>query len=278
MRREFSREKVGGIGLDRIIIFSGTTEGREISSFLSENRIKHTVCVATEYGNLVMDKSEYAYVYTGRLDENEMIPFIKENGSIVVDATHPYAANVTKNIVSACEQVGAQYYRVVREDMSLSQINSEFDDVYVCENIAESVRIIEGLIKNPCSSLNNIMLTTGSKDIAAFAQNEAIRERLYVRILPSEDSIGQCRSVGIMPDHIIAMQGPFSVDMNRALIREFDIGYLVTKSSGAAGGFLQKLQAAKEEKIKTIIIKRPEIENGYSVAEIKNKLKNHNGE
>ena len=64
------------------------------------------------------------------------------------------------------------------------------------------------------------------------------------------------------------MQGPFSKAFNSALIRELDIKYLVTKCTGKNGGFTEKTEAAKENDVECIIIKRPTDESGMTVSEV----------
>jgi precorrin-6Y C5,15-methyltransferase (decarboxylating) len=100
--------------LKEILIFAGTTEGRKLSEYLSEREIYHTVCVATEYGEIVLDKSPFMTVHRGRMNQNEIKDFIeKGNFSVVVDATHPYAQEVTKNIKLAATTI--PYLRLKRK-------------------------------------------------------------------------------------------------------------------------------------------------------------------
>ena len=83
----------------KVIVFAGTTEGYEISRFLGENQIPVLACVATEYGSRSLKESSSLHVQAGRLDENEMKElFSREKPELVLDATHPYAAEVTRNI------------------------------------------------------------------------------------------------------------------------------------------------------------------------------------
>ena len=57
--------------------------------------------------------------------------------------------------------------------------------------------------------------------------------------------------------HILALQGPFSQELNEALIRQYHIEYLVTKDGGPAGGFAEKAAAAKAAGIGLVLIRRP---------------------
>ena len=67
-----------------------------------------------------------------------------------------------------------------------------------------------------------------------------------------------CQKLGFEGNHLIAMQGPFSCQLNKALIEQFHIRYLVTKDGGAAGGFAEKVQAAAETGVQLVVLRRPE--------------------
>ena len=87
--------------MKKILILAGTTEGRMLSEKLEEAGINHIVSVASEYGETMMGEAELRTVRTGKLDENAMALYLKEagfsEGDFLVDATHPYAKEVTEN-------------------------------------------------------------------------------------------------------------------------------------------------------------------------------------
>ncbi|MBO4809101.1 MAG: precorrin-6A reductase [Lachnospiraceae bacterium] len=245
----------------RTVIFSGTTEGRTISEALSGNRISHTVCVAGEYGREMMTENPYATVHVGRMDSEEMVKFLKEGGfdktSLIVDATHPYATEVTANIVAAAKALGAAYMRVLRDKGDAKGGNlKEYCD-------------LAGCCKALDKSEGNILLTTGSKELKAYCGSVSAGTvaRTYVRVLPSEESLRLCAEAGIESDHIIAMHGPFNEELNRALMLQYDIKHLVTKNSGSAGGFEAKADAAFAAGAMVHVLARPVEEKGVSVDE-----------
>ena len=92
----------------RICVFSGTTEGHELSRFLAANGVPAEVFVATEYGAAVMEPMPGITVHEGRLDENEIAARLDAD-TLLIDATHPYAALVTDNLRTACAKTGARY-------------------------------------------------------------------------------------------------------------------------------------------------------------------------
>ncbi len=101
--------------------------------------------------------------------------------------------------------------------------------IYV-ESSAEAVSYLTGT-EGP------VLLLTGSKTIGEYTKIPDFEKRLYARILPEEHQLAKCRSLGLAASHLICMQGPFSCEMNAATIRQTGAKYLVTKESGAAGGF-----------------------------------------
>ena len=239
-----------------IVIFAGTTEGRQLSEGLAMAGIPHTVCVATEYGEMLIREHSLVEIHKGRMDLDEMRDFINEKADIVFDATHPYAQIVTENIRMACAETNKEYIRIIRdEDEKISYANLEsFDNIEECK-------------KALASSDGNILLTTGSKDLYRLVDFDGASERIYARVLPSEESIRLCTESDIKGEHIIAMQGPFNVDLNKAIISQYNIQILVTKESGKAGGYNEKIKAAKEMGIKVFVIGRSSEEEGISVEE-----------
>lgn len=230
----------------KILIYSGTTEGRQLAEILGNSGCYCKVCVATEYGKQVMPKHSQVEVSTGRLDPEQMAELVKNGGfEVVVDATHPFAVVVSENIRKSLEGTNIPYLRLARNVKSSGEdCCCMFDSVDEC-------------IDNLKNTSGNILLTTGSKDLAHFAEYEEIRNRLFVRVLPGMESIELCYKAGLEGRQIIAMQGPFSLEMNEAIIKQYDINVLVTKESGRTGGADEKIQAALNSNIPVYMIKKP---------------------
>ena len=245
--------------MKQILIFSGTTEGRSLAEQLCANSISCTVCVATEYGALVMDKLKGLTIHQGRMTVEEMKVFITSGDFLaVVDATHPFATVVSNNIKMSMEGSKIPYLRLKRDMTILAAGQKEINYFSSCKTCAEALSEIKG----------NILLTTGSKDLARFCKQKELRARIYARVLPGLENISSCLDNGIVGKQIIALQGPFSVEMNEAMIRQYDIQCLVTKESGANSGFMEKLLAAHNTGIGVMIIGNPETSKGYTFEEV----------
>lgn len=251
--------------MSEIIVFAGTTEGCDISNFLAEHQIHVLACVATDYGSKSLKENEYLKIHAGRLTEPEMEALLNEKKpEMVLDATHPYAAEVTENIRTACQNTGLEYRRVLREAGAYQD-----QAVYVPDTQA-AIEFLEG-------TEGNILLTTGSKELGKYTVLSDAGERIYARVLSLPSVMETCKGYGFEGKHLIGMQGPFSMELNAAMLRQFDCKYLVTKDTGKAGGFQEKIDAALSCGTVPVIIGRPLKEKGLSVAECRHMLAEYFG-
>ena len=135
------------------------------------------------------------------------------------------------------------------------------------EDVEAAVEYLEG-------TSGNILVTTGSKELENYTRLTDYQERIFARVLSVGDVAVKCEELGIRGRHLICMQGPFSVEMNLAMLREYKISYLVTKESGIAGGYPQKCEAAAMAGVGLVVIGRPQQEAGMSLEEVIKFLKN----
>ena len=254
------------------LIFAGTTEGREFIEFLIENtenieHIEHkkkevqiTACTATEYGKILLPSAPNLTVISKRLDYEDMVSLMKNSSfHSVYDATHPYATLASENILAAAKQTKLPYFRILRPEE-----NFEDDGTIV------HVNSMEEAVSYLSKTTGNILCTTGSKELAALCKLPDYQTRVYARILPNPEMVSFSYQLGFQGKHLICMQGPFSEELNTALIHQFHISYLLTKSSGKPGGFLEKVNSARQTGITLVVIGRPTKESGYTLEEIKN--------
>ena len=193
--------------MNKVLLFGGTGEGRALAEWMAARGIPHTVCVATEYGETLLPAGAEAHV--GRMDSGEMEALMRAGGySLAVDATHPYAVEATKNIRAAAARAGVEYHRLLRAPSPLPE------GALVFAGAAEAAQEL-------ARTEGNVLLTTGAKELGAFAP--IAPERCYPRVLPMADSLERCLTLGFPPKNIICMQGPFSRELNeigRASCRE----------------------------------------------------------
>lgn len=233
-----------------ILVLGGTSEGRELVTILAELGKPMIVCTATAYGGQLLETSGgTAKIVTGRLNEDDLAGLITTHKvSVLVDATHPFAELATDTAQKACNRTGILYLRFERASLPLPR----HPLVIPVESYREAAGRAVALAKK------TIFITTGTKTLSLFTgAARAAGLRVVARILPDPSGLSHCLNLGITPGDIIAMQGPFSVDMNKALLNHYNADVLVTKESGTTGGSDTKINAALELSIPAIVIKRP---------------------
>lgn len=266
--------------MKKILLFAGTTEGRLLTEFLIKRPVSLHVCVATDYGRSLLPSAANLTVSSQRMNSEEMTAFMmQEHFDLVLDATHPYASDVTKNIQISCEQTNIPYQRILRDCHStvksspaMASFDAALSDLSV-ENIESAVEYLK-------STKGPVFLTTGSKNLPDFMSLPDAASRLFVRVLPNADIVTVCGQFGLKGAHIICMQGPFDTAMNLATINHIRRQWqkenpenadapmhMVTKQSGQAGGFDEKLEAAVSAGIHLLIIGQPEKESGMLLSD-----------
>ncbi|WII07831.1 precorrin-6A reductase [Methanomassiliicoccales archaeon LGM-RCC1] len=240
-----------------IFIFSGTSEGRTLSKRLADAGADVHVRVATEYGAEVMGYDERIDVKVGSCGGAEGIAnVIRENGyDTVIDATHPYALNITEHIKQACDATGAYYIRLKRSDS-----DTDSDRIVKVSTVQEAIDYLK-------DKEGNILASTGSKDIALYTQIPDYKERVTARVLSTMESVQKCAEYGFSGKNLICAQGPFSEETNYATLKQIDAKYLVTKDSGTAGGYEDKVRAAMRAGATVVLIERPK-EEGSTYEEV----------
>ena len=235
--------------MKKLLLFGGTTEGRLLAQKLCQQGHAVTVSVATALGAEELRELPVA-VLTGRLDQGEMEALIPDF-QMVIDATHPYAREVSRNLRSACHSCGVPLRRVLREE-------SPAQGCVRVGSCAEAAEFLKG-------QSGNVLIATGAKELAAFAGLEP--GRLYARVLPTHEGLSACEALGLPHRNILALQGPFTRRMNAAMLEQYHVRWLVTKDGGRAGGFAEKLAAAQEVGASLVLVERPR-EDGASMEEL----------
>lgn len=238
--------------MSELLLFGGTTEGRELAMFCAAHAIPVEVCVTTDYGASLLPKG--VTVHVGRLTAEDMrCLFLQSDVRLVVDATHPYAVEATRNIRAACAAADVPYLRLIRKTAPVQ---------------GETVPDMDALIAALNRYEGTILSTLGSKSLPSLTAVRGYAVRLWIRVLPAEGIVEYCRSFGFPKTHVLLGKGPFTAEQNVQHIRLSDAGLLVTKESGSTGGYPEKLEAARQCGIPVVTLLR-EPEMGYTLEEIK---------
>lgn len=227
----------------------GTGEGRAILSHV--NKYTDEIVV---YGYEIYKEFKAKHFNYRPLNEDEFKDLITKFGiDTFVDASHPYACEVSKTLIKVCNDLNIEYIRYERK--------SYFNDLKDNENIIfiDKYEYLEELFKNIDG---NILNTTGSNNALKIEGLKSEKNRIIHRILPSPKVISRLLDNGISMENIIAIKGPFGFEINNGIIKEYKIKALITKDSGEEGGMKEKIDSALINNVKIIVIKRLEVNYG----------------
>ncbi|MBZ5750001.1 precorrin-6A reductase [Metabacillus rhizolycopersici] len=249
-----------------ILVLAGTSDARELALTIKEAGYKLLTTVVTENAGKEMKKAGLD-VYVGRLTSEDFMRVIKEQGfQAIVDASHPFAEEASKNALFGAKEADIPYIRYERESQSYEDKGITMVESY--EDAAELAAEKKGVI----------MLTTGSKTLEIFTRKllDQPDTRVIARMLPRLDNMEKCEKLGFPQKDIVAIQGPFTKEFNLALYNQYGVTTMITKESGKQGSVDEKLEAAIELGVETIMIKRPKINYGNAYSDFSDVLSHIN--
>ena len=230
-----------------IWLVAGTKDARVIAEkLLTGGTDRLLASTATEYGGKLFN-DERIEVIDKKLEYDDMKQLIAEkNIDIIIDASHPYAVNVSRNAMLAAENSGIEYFRFERKML-------DYKGAKRFSSLDEMVKYIKTAYKN-----ENILSTLGSNNLMDIKSVDE-ENSLYIRILPTVSSVEKAEKLGFLPGKIIAVQGPFSKNLNKVILEDYKIKALITKESGKTGGEAEKIEACLETETEVLVLERPKI-------------------
>ncbi len=232
-----------------ILVLAGTSDARALAIEIKQAGFPLLATVVTDNASIELTNADIP-VQVGRLTATEMASLLVEKGiHVVVDASHPFAEEASKNAMNAAEQANVPYIRYERESQ-----NFQYEKLTMVQSYEEAAEIA-------AQKKGVILLTTGSKTLQIFTRKllNIPEVRLLARMLPRLDNLEKCESLGFPQKNIIAIQGPFTKEFDLALYKQFGVTLMITKESGQTGSVNEKVEAAKELGIELILISRPTI-------------------
>ncbi|MDR2880015.1 MAG: precorrin-6A reductase [Fusobacteriales bacterium] len=230
-----------------IWLVAGTKDARVIADNLLMKGIDRLLAsTATKYGGRLFNDDRIE-VIDKKLEYEDMKKLTAEkNIDVIVDVSHPYAVNVSRNVMKAAEDTGIEYFRFERKKL-------DYKGAKRFSSLDEIVRYIKTAYKN-----ENILSTLGSNSLIDIKSVDE-GNNLYIRILPTVSSVEKAENLGFFPGKIIAVQGPFSKNLNKVILEDYKIKALITKESGETGGEAEKIGACIETGTEILVLERPKI-------------------
>ncbi|MGI5894029.1 MAG: precorrin-6A reductase [Candidatus Merdivicinus sp.] len=230
-----------------ILLIGGITEATSLAEQLAKD-YDVLLSVASPYGASLAQNSHYQTI-CGKRDAAGFVRLMEEYSiRLIVDCSHPFAEQVSKEVETAAQMSGIPLLRYRRSLTCDPQSDRAVLRVRTFSEAAHAARQICG-DKLVFSSVGANHLP----ELAAIIPPEQI----VARVLDRPESLEVCRKVGIPPQQILAKRGPFSVEENLHDFGQFSLGVLISKDSGSAGGTPEKLEAAACMNLPVILILPP---------------------
>ncbi|MDK2821895.1 MAG: precorrin-6A/cobalt-precorrin-6A reductase [Clostridia bacterium] len=239
-----------------VLVVGNTSEGRQLIRSLCHAGYQIIAWTNSTYGEHLAQQDGASIIVTNPLTEDNLTSLVKDKKlEAIIDATLPYPNQESRILENWCQHNKISYLRFLRAETQLPH-----------DKLIHQVKTWEEAARTAAKLGNTIFLTTGTNNLEVFVKNPALKgKRIVVRVLPEHRVIKKCQDFGLTPREIVAMQGPFSKDLNRILFKTFKADVIVTRDAGPSGGTDSKISAALALKIPVVIIKRPVIKYRYPV-------------
>lgn len=231
-----------------ILVLLGAPEGYALLKMLADRQWQVIAVPAGAYGRTLLAAGPRLHILMpdelARIREIIVAPGALDAVVSAMPAEPP--DGVVPAVWRRCREAGVPFIEMIRAATALPA----HPGVVPVETWEEAAR-------RAASCGDTVFLTTGSNNLAVFCQCRALAgKRLVVRVLPEHRIVQKCQEMGIPPRDIVALQGPFSREFNRALFKAYRADVVVTRDSGRQGGTMAKIQAALSLSIPIVVIRR----------------------
>ncbi|ASC73125.1 Cobalt-precorrin-6A reductase [Halomicronema hongdechloris C2206] len=235
----------------RIWLIGGTRDSAEVARGLVEAEIPCVVTVTTPAATRLYPQAPTLTVRVGKLTREQLFTFVvDESIGAVLDASHPFAVEISHGAIATAQQHHLPYLRLERPPITLEASDTEATVTEVPD--------LGTLLANGSLQGERVLLTLGYRSLGACRPwHQHIT--LFARILPSTTALTAAFAAGFTADRLIALRPPISPDLERALWQQWQITTVVSKASGQAGGEDTKRQVAAQLGIPLLIVARPQV-------------------
>lgn len=241
----------------KLIVFAGSAEARRWIHSGRRQNYEQWIFLKNEYGrDLLPEENEKIKIFAGEKSKEDIEALLPRDSLAIIDGHHPFSYEFSKELKELASNRGIEYLRLVEEEKAPRGVVS-------VDSYEEASRYLE-------RSKGNILLTMGSQSPKSF-MSPRLHLRIYARIEPSLEALQEALELGLGYKQILALQGPFSQEMNLAMIDQYKIKIMVTGESGLQEGVEEKAIAARKAGITLLVIRDP-MEKRYSLYEIEKEI------
>ncbi len=227
----------------RLLILGGTTEAAALAERATATQPIHVI--TSFAGRTRAPVAPAGEMRIGGFGGSEGLAqyLRRERIGLVVDATHPFAATISRNAASACAAAGVPRLMLVRPAWE-RQAGDHWIDAEDVPAAASALSAVGG----------RAFLTVGRNEVRHFAAADGAW--FLVRVIdPPPDPLP------LKNYEVIRGRGPFTVSDERALFASHRIDVLVSKNSGGTATYA-KIEAARDRGLPVIMVRRPTLPDG----------------
>jgi precorrin-6A/cobalt-precorrin-6A reductase len=242
--------------MKRLLIVGGTGEAVQLATQAIE--LPGLAVITTLAGRTLAPKAVSGNVRIGGFGgEVGLVAYLQtEKIDLIIDATHPFAAQISWHVAGAATQVGIPRLMLVRPVWTRSQSVGSAESP---EDNWIEVASIEAAVAAIPAGAERIFVTIGRQQLAPFA---VLTRWCLMRSIDPPDP-----SIPLPPGKLLLDRGPFSLESERELLREYRIQAIVSKNSGGDATYA-KIIAARELGLPVVMVQRPPIPAGEGVADV----------
>ncbi|TWB09926.1 precorrin-6A reductase [Nitrospirillum amazonense] len=219
----------------RVLVLGGTTEARQLAGLLAgDDRFRATLSLAGRTRDPAPQPLPTRIGGFGGVAG--LADYLRAEGvRAVIDATHPFAAQISVNAEAACAAAHVPLVVLTRRPWTAGA----GDDWRVVPTMAAAAQALAGLP-------DTVFLTVGRQELEPFL---AMDRRFLVRAVDPPD---------VLPAGAVLVldRGPYTAAGEMDLMRAHGVGTLVTKNSGG-DATAAKLQAARSLGLPVVMVDRP---------------------
>jgi precorrin-6A/cobalt-precorrin-6A reductase len=231
-------------------LIGGTGEAVTLAQGLAAAGIPCLVTVTTATARQSYGQMPNLRVRVGELEVATLVDFMRAEGmGAVLDVSHPFAVEISRGAIAAAQALGLPYWRYERPSVGPMEPK---DGIHRVNNLDQ-------VLTGDCLAGQRVLLTLGYRWLHRFAPWQA-KSTLFARILPSSVALEAALAAGFTPDRLIALKPPIGADLEAALWRQWRIGRVITKASGAPGGEDVKRAIAQRLGVSLYILDRPSLD------------------
>lgn len=247
-----------------IWLIGGTSESAQLARAIVQSGLSCLVTVTTETAKTLYPVSPRLRVVVKKFSLEQLERFLAaENIGAILDASHPYAVEISQLAIATATRHQIPYLRFERP--GLAETSTTADSPIITLNS------FDALLAGDYLQRERVLLTVGYKPLSLF-KTWHIQATLFARILPGVIALEAALVAGFKPEHLFAMRPPVPLAMERALWQHWQVSCVVTKASGQPGGEDTKRLLAAELGIILIVITRPKLSYPQQTSDLLNVL------